>query len=116
MKRKKAKLQHGGFGYRITAKGYPRFFSEGPRRGEYVHRYEAAKKLGRPLRDSEQVHHGRGGKLDFSHDNLTIMGEEEHGWVSAKQAFWMKFLDIKAEKLFYETITQLEREGVNTGL
>lgn len=116
MPRKKPKLQHDGFGYRITAKGYPRFFSEGPRRGEYVHRYEAAKMQGRPLTADQEVHHGRGGKLDFSHGNLKIMGTSEHSWVSARQAFWMRCLDIKHEKQFYETITQLEQEGVNTGL
>jgi hypothetical protein len=112
----KAKLQHDGYGYHITRKGYPRFNNSGPMKGMYVHRYEAAKKLGRPLKDDEQVHHGRGGKKDFSHENLTVMGSSEHGWVSARQAFWMKFLDIKQEQEFYQVITQLEQEGISTGL
>lgn len=113
---KKPIRSHDGFGYRITKKGYPRFHSRGPRKGEYVHRYEMAKKLGRPLREDEEVHHGRGGKLDWSWGNLTVMGTSEHGWASARQAFWMRVLDVKAEKEFYEVITQLETEGVRTGL
>lgn len=115
-KKSKAKNQHDGYGMHISVKGYWRFNNNGPRKGEYVHRYEAAKKLGRALRPDEEVHHGRGGKLDFSHENLTIMGTSEHSWVSARQAFWMRCLDIKHEKRFYETITQLESEGVRTGL
>ena len=103
-------------GYHISNKGYPRFNCSGPLRGMYVHRYMAAKKLGRPLTKDEEVHHGPGGKLDFSFENLTVMGEREHGWVSAKQAFWMKLLDIHAEKQFYEYIDELEKEGIRTGL
>lgn len=110
------KLIHDGFHYHITRKGYPRFNNLGPRKGEYVHRYEAAKKLGRALRPDEEIHHGRGGKADFSHGNLTVMGTSQHSWVSARQAFWMRTLDIKSEKQFYETIAQLEAEGIKTGL
>jgi hypothetical protein len=85
-------------------------------RGMYVHRYEAAKMLGRALKPDEEIHHGRKGKANFDHDNLTVMGQREHSWVSARQAFWMRVLDIKAEKQFYETIAQLESEGVSTGI
>jgi len=55
-----------GHAYHISSKGYPRFSNAGPLKGMYVHRYMAAKKLGRPLRRDEEIHHGRGGKLDFS--------------------------------------------------
>jgi len=113
---KKPTRSHDGYGWYLTKKGYPRFFKNGRMKHAYVHRYEAAKMLGRPLTKDEQVNHGRGGKQDFSWGNLTILGIREHSWYSAKQAFWMKVLDVKAEKEFYATITQLEAEGVRTGL
>lgn len=106
-------LMHDGWSYHISTKGYPRF-SGGPHRNKYVHQVEAEKMLGRPLRKDEEVHHGRGGKECFEHWNLSIMGTRQHGWVSAKQAFWMRVLDIREEKHFYEVIEQLESEGVRT--
>lgn len=116
MPRRKPKLQHDGMGYHITPKGYPRFNNCGKMRGMYIHRYEAAKMLGRPLRKDEEVHHGRGGKMDFSHANLTVMGNAEHHWITARQAFWMRVLDKRMEKDFYDVVEQLEREGVRIGL
>src|SRR5690242_2720107 len=38
-------MLHDGFAFHITKKGYARFNCGGPRKGEYIHRYEAAKKL-----------------------------------------------------------------------
>ena len=119
---KKPKLTHDGWGWHVSTKGYPRFNGRtaNPASGQYVHRYEANKMKiaqGRgKLKESDQVHHGRGGKLDFSWANLTIITAAQHGWQTTKQCFWMKVLDIKREKEFYETIAQLEAEGVNTGL
>lgn len=106
------KLIHDGFGYHITKKGYARFNCNGPRSGEYVHRYEAAKKLGRALKDDEEVHHANTRKLDNAHSNLEIKGSREHGWVSARQAFWMRVLDIRAEEDFHTVLSQLRSEGV----
>jgi hypothetical protein len=54
--------------------------------------------------------------MDFSHANLTVMGNAEHHWVSARQAFWMRVLDKRMEKDFYDVVEQLERDGVRIGL
>jgi hypothetical protein len=76
-------------GYYITKKGYPRY-SAGPHRGKYVHRVVLAEYLGRALTKDEDAHHKDGNKLNFSPDNLELMGHREHGWVSAKQHWYMK--------------------------
>ena len=108
---------HNGWVWHISAKGYPRFHS-GPFRHTYVHRYEAAKKLGRPLKRDEEVHHHDGDKLNFSGKNLKVLGSAVHGWVSAKQAFWMKHLDIKAEASYIAYFEAEENGGgiVNCGV
>lgn len=115
-----AKRIHDGHSWHISFKGYPRFNNNGPLKGMYIHRYEANKmKIAQgkgPLLDSDEVHHGRGGKMDFSHGNLTVMTKEQHGWASARQSFWMRFLDVRQEQEFYAVIKQLESEGVRTGL
>lgn len=72
-----------------TTKGYPRI-TAGPLRNEYLHRVIAAAMLGRDLKKDEQVHHRDGNKLNFDFRNLVVMGEADHGWVSAKQAWYMK--------------------------
>jgi hypothetical protein len=76
-------------GYYITKKGYPRY-SAGPHRGKYVHRVVLAEKLGRELTKDEDGHHRDGNKLNFHPDNIELMGHREHGYVSAKQHWYMK--------------------------
>lgn len=107
-------LRHDGHGYHITRKGYARFNTCGPMKGTYIHRYEAAKKLGRPLQRDEEVHHHNGNKLDFRHGNLVIMGTAVHGWVSAHQAWFMRYMEIKSEKDFYAYFVA-ERGGGQLG-
>lgn len=77
-------------GTTITKKGYVRI-TAGPQRHMYIHRLLAAFKLGRPLKKDEDVHHRNGNKLDFSFDNLQVLGHREHGCVSAKQHFYLKW-------------------------
>lgn len=72
-----------------TTKGYIRI-TAGPCRHTYVHRLVAAAKLGRELKKDEQVHHLNSDKLDPRHHNLLIVGEKDHGWVSALQAYFME--------------------------
>jgi len=80
-----------------TTKGYLRI-TAGPCRHEYVHRIVAAALLGRELRKDEQVHHRNGNKLDPRPWNLLILGENDHGWVSAKQAYFMEYIKEVADK------------------
>lgn len=80
-----------------TTKGYLRV-TAGPCRHEYVHRIVAAAILGRELTKDEQVHHRDGCKLDQRHWNLLIVGERDHGWVSAKQAYYMQNIKEIADK------------------
>lgn len=45
------------------------------------------------------MHHKDGNKLNFHFTNLFIVGSADHGWVSAKQAHFMRYRDerLKAE-------------------
>ena len=97
-----------GTGTQVHSKGYLRV-CKGVCKNLYVHRIVAAAWLGRELKKDEQVHHRNGDKLDPRHGNLLIVGEKDHGWVSAKQAYfmmnvrevedkreWEKFMDEQA--------------------
>lgn len=75
-------------GWTISQKGYPRYTS-GPYRNRYVHRVKAALMLGRELTKDEDVHHVNGNKVDFSTRNLSVIGHTQHGYISAKQHFWV---------------------------
>lgn len=79
-----------------TTKGYPRV-TKGPLRHKYIHRIVAAALIGRELHKSEEVHHKDSDKLNFHHGNLLVYGARDHGWVSAKQAWYMRQKD-KREK------------------
>ena len=80
-----------------TTKGYLRI-TAGTCRNEYVHRLIAAAMLGRELKKNEQVHHRNEDKLDPRFTNLFILGERDHTWVSAKQAWYMKHIKEPADK------------------
>lgn len=80
----------------VDSKGYLTVTC-GPQRGQRLHRLVASSMLGRPLRKDEDVHHRNGDKLDNRPENLEIMGHRQHGWITAKQHFWMKTLDIRGK-------------------
>jgi hypothetical protein len=85
----------------LDEKGYPRI-SCGPDRGKRIHRVKAAIILGRELSKDEDVHHRNKEKTSFSDHNLHVMGHREHGWLSARQHWWMDVLEIKCKELWDE--------------
>lgn len=84
-------------GTTVNNKGYLRI-SSGPLRYRYVHRIVAEALLGRALARDEEVHHRNGNKKDPSWSNLIVWGTKDHGWVSAKQVWYMRELDVKLKK------------------
>lgn len=92
-----------------TTKGYPRF-SAGPLRGQYVHRVVAEALLGRKLKKDEQVHHRDGDKLNCRWDNIIIRGVSDHGWVSAKQAWFMKQQDGALKQEWDEFLAERDEQ------
>jgi len=56
----------------VDERGYIRRYIDGKRQGQYVHRLEMEKKLGRMLLPGETVHHKNTIKSDNSHRNLEL--------------------------------------------
>lgn len=56
--------------------GYYRQYVDGKR--VWSHRYEAEKKIGRKLKESEPVHHVDGDKLNNNHNNLYVCRDRSH--------------------------------------
>jgi hypothetical protein len=76
-------------GTSVDTKNYLKF-TAGPLRGTRVHIFVAEIKLGRKLRPDETVHHSDLDKLNPHPDNLLILGKSEHGFVSNRQAWFLK--------------------------
>lgn len=76
-------------GTSIDTKGYLKF-TAGPLRDMRVHIFVAEIKLGRKLLPDEQVHHRDLDKLNPHPDNLLILGKSAHGYVSNRQAWFLK--------------------------
>ena len=80
-----------------TTKRYPRV-TAGPLRHQYVHRVVAAALIGRDLKKDEEVDHRDRDRLNFHFSNLIVRGSKDHGWVSAKQAWFMRRKDEREKK------------------
>lgn len=64
-------------------KGYPRSRLT----GRLIHRSVAEKKIGRPLREHEVVHHKDGNKENFSRDNLRVTSRSYHSKLHKKYEY-----------------------------
>jgi hypothetical protein len=65
------------------SKGYPRSKST----GKLIHRSVAEKKIGRPLREHEVVHHKDGNKGNFRRSNLRVTSRSYHSKLHAKYKY-----------------------------
>ncbi len=58
----------------VNRKGYP----VSKNTGRLIHREVAEKKIGRPLREHEVVHHKDGNKMNFKRTNLRVTSRSYH--------------------------------------
>jgi len=90
-----------------TTKRYPRV-TAGPLRHKYIHRVVAAAMVGRELTKDEEVNHKDQNRLNFWFSNLFILGNKDHGWVSAKQSHFMRHRDEEEKKRWDEFMAEQE--------
>jgi HNH endonuclease len=99
-------------GTTIHAKGYLRI-KAGPQRDQLVHRLIAAALVGRDLDKSEEVHHRDGNRKNCHWKNLIVMGSRDHGWVSAKQSWYMRQKDAVEKREWDEYMKGVAEEFVD---
>lgn len=84
-----ARRDRKSYGTYVDDKGYLRI-SAGPHRGVRVHTLIAEAKLGRKLEKWEDVDHIDQDRLNCHPTNLRVLDHRTHGWVSSKQAQFMR--------------------------
>ncbi len=99
-------------GVHIDERGYLRI-SAGPHRGRRVHEMIAEAMMGRELKPDEQVHHRNSDKLDCDWRNLEVLGINEHGAVSSRQAWYFKLHDIREKAEWDEFWAEANRSVGN---
>lgn len=87
-----------------------------------VHRLVAAAMIGRELTKDEEAHHLDGDRRNPRWNNLLVLGQRDHSWVSSRQAWymrekdrkekleWDKFMNEKVEE-FVEEVTEARANG-----
>jgi hypothetical protein len=79
---------------------YPRYH-RGEFKNQYVHRVQASIMLGRKLKKDEDVHHINGNKLDFRKKNLQVLEHTQHGYISAKQHYYVGKIIEERERRYW---------------
>lgn len=97
--------------FHLSSKGYPRFHS-GPHRGQYVHRVIAAIILGlssaREISKSTDIHHHDTDKLNFAPHNLCLIDHRQHGFLTARQSWFIRHILDPQRKLFFDEVNGLD--------
>lgn len=66
--------------------------------------------LGRDLKPDEEVDHRDRDRRNFHFSNLVIRGHYDHGWVSARQAYYMRHRDAKEKAEWDEFMAEQDAE------
>jgi hypothetical protein len=90
-------------------KGYLRI-KAGPLRDCLVHRLVAAALIGRDLDKSEEAHHLDADRKNPHWSNLIVLGSKDHGWVSARQAWYMREKDKREKAEWYAWMNEVAAE------
>jgi hypothetical protein len=101
-----ARYKHG---VSMHAKGYPRLKC-GPCRDQLIHRLVAAALIGRDLNKDEEVHHKDADRRNPHWSNLMVMGTKDHGWVSSRQAWYMRDKDKREKAEWDEWMKEKDTE------
>ena len=96
----------------LSTKGYPRYHT-GVYRGQYVHRVAYTKHLERQHKQGRSrqkaipkdvdINHRNNNKLDFRIRNLQPLDHRQHGFVSARQSWYVRNIVEPRKKKEWDT-------------